>query len=143
MNIKEIRPLFTKIVTTMDKYEEDQNNGSLIDVKKQAGSVKEYQKVIAVGSNSAGIKVGDLVMINPIRYAVMKHEQGSLKDGVITDNPVIGYNLPVIELNHVPHLLLETQDVEFIITDYEDDSPTIEQKAAKAGLYTPGSKIIS
>lgn len=143
MNIKEIKPLFTKIVTTMDKYEEDQNNGSLIDVKKQAGSVKEYQKVIAVGSNPAGIKVGDLVMINPIRYAVMKHEQGSLKDGVITDNPVIGYNLPVIELNHVPHLLLETQDVEFIITNYEDDSPTIEQKAAKAGLYTPGSKIIS
>lgn len=143
MNIKEIRPLFTKIVTTMDKYEEDQNNGSLIDVKKQAGSVKEYQKVIAVGSNPAGIKVGDLVMINPIRYAVMKHEQGSLKDGVITDNPVIGYNLPVIELNHVPHLLLETQDVEFIITDYEDDSPTIEQKAAKAGIYTPGKKLVS
>lgn len=143
INIKKVRPLFTKIVTTCDKYVEDQKTGSLIDTRKQAGAVKEYQTVVAVGSNPAGIKVGDVVMINPMRYAVMKHENGSMKDGVIQDNPVVGYQLPVIELNGVPHLLLETADVEFVIEDYEEDTPTVEEKAAKAGLYTPGSKIIS
>lgn len=143
INIKKVRPLFTKIVTTCEKYDEDQKTGSLIDTRKQAGAVKEYQTVVAVGSNPAGIKVGDVVMINPMRYAVMKHENGSMKDGVIQDNPVVGYQLPVIELNGVPHLLLETADVEFVIEDYEEDSPTVEEKAAKAGLYTPGSKIIS
>ena len=143
LNIKKVRPLFTKIVTTCERYEEDQKTGVLIDTRKQAGAVKEYQTVVAVGSNPAGIKVGDVVMINPMRYAVMKHENGSIKDGVIKDNPVVGYQLPVIELNGVPHLLLETADVEFVIEDYEEDTPTVEEKAAKAGLYTPGSKIIS
>lgn len=143
INIKKVRPLFTKIVTTCEKYTEDQKTGSLIDTRKQAGAVREYQTVVAVGSNPAGIKVGDVVMINPMRYAVMKHENGSLKDGVIKDNPVVGYQLPVIELNGVPHLLLETADIEYIIEEYEENTPTVEEKAAKAGLYTPGSKIVS
>lgn len=147
LNIKKIRPLFTKIVTTLDRYEEDQTTKSgLVVAQKQAGSVKEYQRIVAVGSNPAGLKVGDIIMINPARYAVMKHKPGSLKDGVIEDNPVLGYNLPIIELDGVPHLLLETQDVDFVIEEYEDDTPeeTIESRAAKAGIYAPGtSKIIS
>ena len=68
INIKKIRPLFTKIVTTLDRYEEDQiTEGGLVIAKKQAGSVKEYQRIVAVGSNPAGLKVGDIVMINPAR----------------------------------------------------------------------------
>lgn len=147
LKIKKIRPLFTKLVTTMNRYEEDQTTKEgLIVAQKQAGAVKEYQRVVAVGSNTASIKVGDLVVVNPTRYAMVKHEQGSLKDGVITDNPVIGYNLPVIELDGVPHLLLETADIDFVVEDYEDDEPqeTPEARAAKAGIYTPGtSKIVS
>ena len=115
INIKKIRPLFTKIVTTMNRYEEDQTtDGGLVVAQKQAGAVKEYQTIVAVGSNSAGLKVGDVVMVNPSRYAVMKHKEGSLKDGVISDNPVLGYNLPIIELDKVPQLLLETSDIDFV-----------------------------
>lgn len=145
MNIKKIKPMFTKIVTTMDRYDKDQKVGNLIDTHKVSGTVKEIQRVVAVGDNSAGIKEGQLVLINPTRYAVMKHEKGSLKNGVITDNPVIGYNLPVIELNGVPHLLIDTQDVDYVILDYEDDvvEETVEEKAAKAGIYTPGNTIIT
>ena len=120
INIKKIRPLFTKIVTTMNRYEEDQTTeGGLVVAQKQAGAVKEYQTIVAVGSNSAGLKVGDVVMVNPSRYAVMKHKEGSLKDGVISDNPVLGYNLPIIELDKVPHLLLETSDIDFVVEEYE------------------------
>ena len=145
MNIKKIKPMFTKIVTTMDRYDKDQKVGNLIDTHKVSGTVKEIQRVVAVGDNSAGIKEGQLVLINPTRYAVMKHEKGSLQDGVITDNPVIGYNLPVIELNGVPHLLIDTQDVDYVILDYEDDvvEETVEEKAAKAGIYTPGNTILT
>ena len=145
MNIKKIKPMFTKIVTTMDRYDKDQKVGNLIDTHKVSGTVKEIQRVVAVGDNSAGIKEGQLVLINPTRYAVMKHKEGSLKDGVISDNPVLGYNLPIIELDKVPHLLLETSDIDFVVEEYEEDKPeeTLEAKAAKAGIYTPGtSKII-
>ena len=141
MKIKKLRPLFTKILVTMNKYEADQKSGKLIDTTKLAGTVKDYQTVVAVGQNSAGIKEGDVVVINPKRYAVMKHKEGSLQDGVITDNPVIGYNFPVIEVNGVDHMLLDTQDIEYVIEEFEEE--TITARAAKAGLYTPDKSIIS
>ena len=143
LKIKKIVPMFNRILVTCDKYEEDVIEGGIVRIT--AGTIKEYQKVISVGSTVRGIEEGDLVLINPTRYAVMKHEKGSLKDGVITDNPVIGYNLPVMELNGVPHLLIDTQDVDYVILDYEDDvvEETVEEKAAKAGIYTPGNTILT
>lgn len=139
MVVKKIRPMFTKILVTMNKYEEDQKAGPLINTLKMAGTVKDYQTVIAVGNNSAGLKEGDVVVIDPTRYAVMKHEKGSLKDGVIEDNPVIGYNFPVININGKDCMLLDTSDVSYVIEEYENDTP--ESRAAKAGIYTPGNKI--
>lgn len=139
MVVKKIRPMFTKILVTMNKYESDQKAGSLINTLKMAGTIKDYQTVIAVGNNSAGLKEGDVVVIDPTRYAVMKHEKGSLKDGVIEDNPVIGYNFPVINVNGKDCMLLDTSDVSYVIEEYEDETP--ESRAAKAGIYTPGNKI--
>ena len=135
--IKKIQPMYTKILTTMCKYEEDElTNGGLIDASKTQGTLKEYQTVIAVGNSVRNVKVGDLVCINPERYAVKKHEAGSLKDGVITDNPVIKYNFNTMEIEGVPHLLLDENDVSFIITDYE------EVKEQKSDLYVPKTQII-
>lgn len=135
--IKKIQPMYTKILTTMCKYEEDEiTAGGLIDSTKTQGTLKEYQTVIAVGNSVRNVKVGDLVCINPERYAVKKHEAGSLKDGVITDNPVIKYNFNIMELEGVPHLLLDENDVSFIITDYE------EVKEQKSDLYVPKTQII-
>lgn len=120
IKIKKIRPMFTAIVTTMDKYEEDFIVGGIIDTSRQKGSLKEYQKVLAVGSSVRDINVGDLVWINPTRYAVKKHKEGSLKDGIITDNPVIAYNFDVIEVDSKPCLLLQDRDIDFVIEDYEE-----------------------
>ena len=135
--IKKIQPMYTKILTTMCKYEEDEMTaGGLIDSTKTQGTLKEYQTVIAVGNSVRNVKVGDLVCVNPERYAVKKHEAGSLKDGVITDNPVIKYNFNIMEPEGVPHLLLDENDVSFIITDYE------EVKEQKSDLYVPKTQII-
>lgn len=129
--------MYTKILTTMCKYEEDElTAGGIVDVSKTQGTLKEYQTVVAVGNSVRNVKVGDLVCINPERYAVKKHEAGSLKDGVITDNPVIKYNFNIMELEGVPHLLLDENDVSFIITDYE------EVKEQKSDLYVPKTSLI-
>lgn len=125
IKIKSIKPMFTSIVTTMDKYENDVIEGGLIDVNKRQGGLKEYQTVIAVGTSVRDIKVGDLVCINPSRYAVKKHQEGSLKDGVITDNPVVTYNFDIVEIQDKQYLLLQDRDIDFIIDDYEEiDDPT-------------------
>ena len=138
IKVKKIKPMFNALVTTMDKYEQDiMTKGGLIDTEKQKGTIKEYQKVIAVGDSVRNVKVGDLVCINPIRYARKKHQDGSLKDGIITDNPVVEYNFNVIELDNVPRLLLQDCDISFIIEDFEDIP---DPKPSK--LYKPKNKII-
>ncbi len=113
--------MFTHLITTMDKYEEDITTTSgLIDTKRQKGTVKEYQKVIAVGSLVKDIKVGDMVLINPKNYRQLKHEKGSMKDGVITDNPVVGYNIPTVEINGEQFMYLDDRDIEYVIEDFEE-----------------------
>ena len=127
LKIKKIKPMFNAIITTMDRYEEDLvKDGVIVDTDKQQGGIKEYQRVVAVGSTVRDIKVGDLISINPTRFGVKKHQEGSLKDGIITDNPIIGYNFDIVEMNDEPYLLLQDRDVNYIIEDSEEipDTPT-------------------
>lgn len=112
--------MFTALITSMDKYDKDMKVGDLIDIHRKEGSLKEYQKVLAVGSSVRDIKVGDLVWINPTRFGVKKHREGSLKDGVITDNPIITYNFDVVEMDGKQCLLLQDRDIDFIIEEYEE-----------------------
>ena len=133
LKIKSIKPMFDSLVTTMNKYEQDGfENGVIV---KQAGSLKEYQKVIAVGPAVRNIEVGDTVMINPIRYAKMKHKEGSLKNGVITDNPVIGYEFKTVTINDEECLYLQSQDIM-----YSFEGEEVEDK--KDNIILPDNKII-
>lgn len=121
LKVKKIKPLFTAIITTMEKYEEDVRTASgLIDTTKQQGGLKEYQTVLAIGDSVRAIKVGDLVCVNPTRFAVKKHQAGSLKDGIVTDNPVVTYNFDVVEMDGKQCLLLQDRDIDFVIEEYEE-----------------------
>lgn len=137
LKIKKLKPMFNHLITTMEKYEEDVITGGLIDTNKQKGSVKEYQKVVAVGSLIKEIKVGDMVLINPKNYRILKHEKGSLKDGVVTDNPVVGYNIPTVEINGECFMHLNDNDIEYVIEDYEE----IEDPKPST-IITPPTDII-
>lgn len=119
IRIKKLRPMFTNIVTTMNSYDEDVTVAGIIDTRKQKGALKEYQIVVAVGSAVRDIKPGDMVCINPIRYAQYKHDKSSLKD-LATNNPITGYNFNVVEIDGKDCLLLHDQDIRYVIEDYEE-----------------------
>lgn len=138
LKIKKIKPMFDSIVTTMDKYEDDTTNASgIIDTTKQKGTIKEFQKVVSVGSVVREVKEGDIVCINPAAYAKKKYNDGSMKDGIIDTNVVLSYEFNIIELDDVPHLLLKTRDIDFIVEEYEEIE---EPKASASGLYVPPKK---
>lgn len=121
LKVKKIKPMFTSLITTMNKYEHDTiTAGGLIDTTKQQGGLKEYQTVLAVGESVRGIKVGDLVCINPTRFAVKKHQAGSLKDGIVTDNPVMTYNFDIVEMDDRQCLLLQDRDIDYVIEEWEE-----------------------
>ena len=138
LRVKKIRPMFTSLISTMDKYAQDVKIGVLIDTTKQQGGLKEYQKVLAVGSSVRDIKVGDIVCVNPTRFAVRKHQAGSLKDGIVTDNPVTTYNFDVVEMDGKQCLLLQDRDIDFIIEEWED----IPDPASSSIIKPEEKKII-
>lgn len=133
--IKKVKPMFNGLITTMNRYEQDVKvkGTDLIDSSK-SNAVKEYQTVVAVGPMVRGIEVGDTVFINPNRYAVMKHKAGSLQDGVIKDNPVIGYNFDIVEIGGVNHLYLQDSDIKFVAE--------IEEFNENPLIYTEKPEII-
>lgn len=101
----------------METYESDTVEGGVLI--KTKGTVKEFQRVLAVGNTVTSVKPGDLVCVNPIRYAVMKHEDKSMRNGIIDDNMVVKYNFPVVEVNGKDCLMLFDQDIDYVVTDYE------------------------
>ena len=133
--IKKVKTMFNGLITTMNRYEKDvkDKGKDLIDSSK-SNAVKEYQTVVAVGPMVRGIEVGDTVFINPNRYAVMKHKAGSLQDGVIKDNPVIGYNFDIVEIEGVNYLYLQDSDIKFVAE--------IEEFNENPLIYTEKPEII-
>lgn len=134
IKLKKIKPMFTSIVTTMDTYEAAAANEIVTDKTKE-GSIKELQRVLAVGTSVRDIKEGDLVFLDFTRYAVKQHKDGSLKDGVIQDNPVVSYNFNTIVLNDQECLYLQYNDVVFVVEDSEE----IDDKE----IIAPSKTIIS
>ena len=118
INIKKVKPMFNAIITTMNRYEDDDDSDTLI--KNTSGSLKEYQTVVAVGGNVRDIKVGDVVQIDPSRYAQKQHREDSLKNGIVSDNPVMSYNFKTILIDGEQCLLLYDSDISYIIEEYEE-----------------------
>ncbi len=138
IRVKKLRPLFTALLTTMDLYDEDTvRAGGIIDPTKQKGTVKEYQKVVAVGDSVRGIKVGDLVCIDATRFAVRKHKDNSIKTDIEGGNPVLEYRFDIVEMDGKNYMLLQDRDIQFIIDEYEE-----VEEPKKSSLVQPPAIIV-
>lgn len=123
INIKSVKPMFTHILTTKDEYTEAGliAGTGIIDASKLKQGVKEYQKVVSIGSGVHSVKPGDLVAINPKRYAIMKYKKTDTKEMMEEyHNMPVDYAFPTIEVNGKELLYLDEADVDFIIDDYEE-----------------------
>ena len=123
LKIKTIKPLFTSIVTTGDKFEKDVTVGGIIQQDQKKGDLKLYQKVLAVGSAVRDIKVGDMVMINPIAYVRKKYSKDSVQNDM-DNNPTLSINIPTVPVtdekgNTQECLLLTDRDIQFVFEGEE------------------------
>ena len=135
INIKKVKPMFNAIITTMNRYEDDDSSDTLI--KNTSGSLKEYQTVVAVGGSVRDIKVGDVVQIDPSRYAQKQHREDSLKNGIVSDNPVMNYNFKTILIDGEQCLLLYDSDISYIIEEYEEvEEPSAANKELELDFPT-------
>lgn len=130
LHIKKIKPLFTSVVTTGEKYEEDMIENGLIVANK--GDLKTYQKVVAVGEAVRGVNVGDQVMINVLNYAVRQYDPNSIKNDMGM-NKVVKYAfnwLTIDDENGNPQecLLLNDRDLLFAFEGEEKNETVIVPK---------------
>ena len=128
LKVKSIKPLFTGVLTTANKYETTSTkNGIIISAKQTEGHIKEYQTVVKVGSSVREIKPGDIVLINPSRYLRKKFDENSIRDD-FDKNPTIEINIPTVLINDKEYFLIEDRDIAYIIDDCEeipDTKPSI------------------
>ena len=119
LKVKDIKPVYTRLITTANRYEETQLNGGLIDVNKLEGRYKEYQTVVRVGSSVREVKEGDVVLIDPSRYMKRKFSDNSLREDFV-ENPIVEINIPTVTMNDEDYFMIEERDIAYVIADSEE-----------------------
>ena len=136
LNIKKIRPMANYMVVTDEVYTAKDFEGKL--QSKMDGALKEFQKVVAVGPTVRNINVGDIVCVNPARYAVRQFEENSIKNDIKgMMNKVTRYQFNTIELDHKEYLLITDQDVMYVVEDFEEEEIPTDK------LILPKQEIIA
>jgi len=141
MIIKDIRPLYTKLIVTAEKYKKAQKiKGTILDASKLEGKYKEYQRVVRIGSAVREVKEGDLILMDITRYMKRKFSDNSLREDFI-DNPIISIDVPTVEMNGVEYFMIEERDIAYVITDSEEEEDDEEDekviKDSSNPLYIP------
>lgn len=120
--IKKVRPLFTGVVTTAQKYVgEITTESGLVLANKLEGQLNNYQTVVAVGKMCTDLKPGDVVCINFKRYLKVKHLPGVIEDNIQSDNMKGTYEIPSINIDGHDFLFIQNNDIEFVVDEYEVD----------------------
>lgn len=128
IRINDIKPLFNTIITTLDVYEEDLiENGVL---KAPQGSLRMYQKVLAVGDSVRGVKVGDIVLINFKNFIVRKYKDNSLKEDMSSQEDEYIFDIPRLLIGGKICGKISDADIEGVITEFEE----FETEQAKKAL---------
>ena len=133
LNIKKVRLMANYMLVTRDEYDGKETTENGIIIPK--GNLKEYQKVIAVGPMVRTVNVGDLVCVNPKRYAVTKYRGDSLKGDIEHMQKVVSYNFNVVRMDGKDYLLITDQDIDFVVEEYEEVKPS--------GIIVPQTQIIT
>lgn len=123
MRVLEVQPTFDHVVTTADEYKEVQYfaGTDIIDPNSTKTSLKEYQKVLFTSPTNTVVKPGDIVCINPTRFARKEYKQGSINEAAAEHNMVINYVFDFVEVDGKRLLFIRNQDIDFIVTKYEPD----------------------
>lgn len=122
LKMKKVKPMFTRLITTADVFEKDDvRNGIIVN---PAGTIKPYQKVLAIGSGVRDINVGDVVMINPSAYIKKKYSDNSIREDIV-DNPTISVDIPILELDDRKCFMVDMRDIEYVLEDFDEKDELI------------------
>lgn len=138
LKIHKIKPVYTRIITTANKYESSQKTGNLLDVNKLEGRYKEYQTVVRVGSSVREVKEGDVILIDPSRYMKRQFSDNSLREDFV-ENPIVEINIPTVTMDDTDYFMIEERDIAYIIEESEE----VPDKKTGQSIILPKNKVIT
>lgn len=134
IRLNKIKPMFNRLLVTADIYTYGKNEIA----EHSEGVMKEFQTVLAVGGSVRDIKVGDVVNINPARYAVKKRNDNSLAADIAGNN-IMSFQFERITVDGKDCILLYDSDINYIAEEYEE----VKLKIGDTGIVTPSAQIIT
>lgn len=146
INLKKIKPLANYIIVTADRYTiEECTTINGIFKANQERMLKPFQKIVSASSfaEKEGFIPGQYVAINIMRYGYSKQSPDSLKTSTQSReeyNAKMEFSVPTVVLDGVEHLKLGTNDIEFIIEDFEEVEMEIPE--VKSDLILPDNRLI-
>lgn len=139
IKLKKIKPMHSHILTTADTYPLNYSENGLT-ISSKAGKLREYQKVLAIGTTVRNVQEGDLVCVSYEAYIKWKVKgSGSVLEQTDKPDKVMSINIPTFPMNDTEYLYLDESDVEFVAEDYEelpDKEATVVQPLTK--IVLPG-----
>jgi len=129
LRMTKVKPMFTSIVTTGDRFEKDLYSGGLIVANK--GDLKPWQTILFTGTSVRDLQVGDKVMVYFDNYAVKRYSKDSIQND-LDNNKTIRYMfnwLTLYDEKGDPQecLLLNDRDVLYSFEGEEkEDEETIQ-----------------
>lgn len=139
LHIKTIKPLFTAIVTTADRFEDDYIQDGIIMASK--GDYKPWQTIVSVGDSVRNLKAGDKVMVNLDNYVVRKYDKNSIQND-LDNNKKVRYAFNFVGIddengNPQEHFLFNDRDIL-----YSFEGEETEDKEPKKKLIMPKAQLI-
>lgn len=96
LKITKIKPMFTDLIITADKFESDVMDDGILVFNE--GDLKPYQTVVAIGNAVRDINVNDKVMVNFEMFAERKISPNSVKNDMDIENPIVKYHIPWVSM---------------------------------------------
>lgn len=127
LRIERIKPVFTQVLTTCEVYGRE----GLV-MEHMEGSVKEWQRVLAVGGAVRGIEPGDMVIVSPEAYIKRQYDANSLQND-IGNNKTVRVDMPVYETVSGRVMLIDQSDVKLVFEGEEEPD---------SGIVVPEEKKI-
>lgn len=133
INIKKLKPMFTRIITTADRVElVDLIDPETFMITGEPGALKEVQRVVSVGEASRGVKEGDLVYIDYDKYAkIVSREDPITGTRDTIAKRVRELEVPTVVVNNELYLTLDIADVKFVIEEYDKNTIEIPDEELK------------
>lgn len=138
--LKKVKPMANFVIVTADKHTKEEcaaMNGGIIRADLE-DTLKEMQTVVACSLNAEniGLQPGMKIVFNYNAYAQITRpkdkyrapDPNSMQKEIPDEyhGTKVNYNFKTIDLEGIPHLVLRTTDIDFIIEEMEEVEETKE-----------------